>query len=82
MKDYENFNKNILSSFRTLPFCDRYVSEFDKNYDDYLTILAKNDIIKSYPPLLVEKGEYTAQYEHTIYLQEGKKVVCSQGEDY
>lgn len=78
----QNFNKKILSSFKTLPFCDRYVSEFDKNYDNYLTILTKNDIIKSYPPLLVKKGEYTAQYEHTIYLQEGKKVVCSQGEDY
>lgn len=77
-----NFNKKIISSFKTLPFCDRYVSEFDSNYNEYLNILSKNNIIKSYPPLLVKKGEYTAQYEHTIYLQEGKKVICSQGEDY
>jgi hypothetical protein len=40
MKDYTNFNKKILFSFRTLPFCDRYVSEFDKNY---LSILGKED---------------------------------------
>ena len=78
----QNFNKKILSSFKTLPFCDRYVSEFDQEYDNYLDILTDNDILKSYPPLLVKKGEYTAQYEHTICLQEGRKVVCSQGEDY
>lgn len=78
----KNFYSKIYNSFKTLPFCDRYVSSFTNNYDEYLNILSKNNIIHSYPPLCVKKGEYTAQYEHTIYLQDGKKVVCSQGEDY
>lgn len=77
-----NFNKKLISNFKTLPFCDRYVSDFDSNYQQYLDMLTQNDVVKAYPPLCGKKGEYTAQYEHTIYLQDGKKVVCSQGEDY
>lgn len=77
-KFYNNINKH----FKTLPFCDRYVSNFDTKYETYLDILTKNKLLYSYPPLCVKPNEYTAQYEHTIYLQDGKKVVCSQGDDY
>ena len=77
------FYSKIYSSFKTLPFCDRYVETFDSEYEKNLKFLADHNWIHSYPPLCVNKGEYTAQYEHTIMLQDGKKpIVFSQGEDY
>ncbi len=77
------FYSKIYSSFKTLPFCDRYVENFDSEYEKNLKFLADYNWIHSYPPLCVNKGEFTAQYEHTIMLQDGKKpIVFSQGEDY
>lgn len=75
--ELKQFYHKINHKFKTLPFCDRYVSTFNSNYKDYLNILYKNKVIHGYPPLCVNKGDYTAQYEHTIYLMDGKKVVCS-----
>ncbi len=78
-----SFYSKIYSSFKTLPFCDRYVESFDVDYQKNLEFLSDYKWIHSYPPLCVNKGEYTAQYEHTIMLVDGKKpIVFSQGEDY
>ena len=77
-----SFYSKIYSSFKTLPFCDRYVESFDVDYKKNLEFL-ENKWIHSYPPLYVNKNEYTAQYEHTIMLLDGKKpIVFSQGDDY
>ena len=76
------FFQKLKSTFKTLPFCDRYVQSIDNKYQTHLDILSKNKAIYNYPPLCVNKGEYTAQYEHTIYLKDGKKIILSQGEDY
>lgn len=77
-----SFYSKIYSSFKTLPFCDRYVESFDVDYKKNLEFL-ENKWIHSYPPLYVNKNQYTAQYEHTIMLIDGKKpVVFSQGDDY
>ena len=35
-----------------------------------------------YPPLYCKKDGMTAQYEHTIYLDEGKKIIFSNSTDY
>ena len=40
----------------------------------HLNILVKNDTLFEYPPLCVSNG-YTAQYEHTIFLDETKKNI-------
>ncbi len=75
--------KNIYTKFNTLPFTDRYVELFNINgYKSHLENLRKNKIIHSYPPACVNQGAYTAQYEHTIYIGENKKIVFSQSEDY
>jgi methionyl aminopeptidase len=74
--------RRIKKSFNTLPFTDRYLE--DSNISDYrnnLLTLSTNNFIKSYPPLCINNG-YTAQYEHTIYLGDNKKIIFSQGEDY
>jgi len=77
-----NFYNNIKKSFNTLPFTDRYVQNYNVNYKEYLNILINNNLIHTYPPLCVEPGAYTAQYEHTIYIDEYKKIVFSKGDDY
>lgn len=76
------FNK-IKSSFSTLPFTDRYVEPFNmSNWKTNLKILSNHNLLHSYPPLCVNQGAATAQYEHTVYIGANKKIVFSKGEDY
>ena len=77
----------IKNKFNTLPFCDRWID--DKLYHDlgsscknYLDVLAKNNIVQEYPPLYDKKGSKTAQYEHTIYISDGRTEVLSTDTDY
>lgn len=73
----------IYSSFKTLPFTDRYVDLFNiNNFKSHLNILTNNNLIHSYPPLCVGLKDYTAQYEHTVYIGENNKIIFSRGEDY
>jgi len=44
--------------------------------------LCEVGILDEYPPLVDQKGSYTAQYEHTIYLGPTRKEVLSRGDDY
>lgn len=80
-----NVNNDLLTkindNFKTLPFTDRYIEVFNiNNYKSELQKLVKNNSIKAYPPLFVNKP--VAQYEHTVYINENKKIVFSKGEDY
>jgi methionyl aminopeptidase len=73
----------IRSKFNTLPFTNRYIELFNmSNYKKNLENLSNNNYLHSYPPLYVNKGAYTAQYEHTVYISENKKIIFSRGEDY
>jgi len=78
--------QQIYTKFKTLPFTDRYVELFNINgYKSQLEKLSGNKILHSYPPVCVNSGAYTAQYEHTVYIGEGVKggkTVFSQSEDY
>lgn len=73
----------IRSTFTTLPFTNRYIELFNMpNYKTNLENISNNNYLHSYPPLYVNKGAYTAQYEHTVYIGENKKIIFSKGEDY
>jgi methionyl aminopeptidase len=76
-----NLLDNIKTHFHTLPFTDRYVENFSNNYKQELDNLINNKCIFSYPPLYTNNS-YVAQYEHTIYIGENKKMVFSTGDDY
>jgi methionyl aminopeptidase len=79
----KNLYNKIYENFKTLPFTDRYIDTFNiNNYKSHLKLLSNNNLIHSYPPLCVGMGDYTAQYEHTIYIGDGNKIVFSRGEDY
>jgi len=76
------FYNNIKDLFSTIPFTNRYIQNYNTNYKEYLNTLTKNKLIYSYPPLCVEPGAYTAQYEHTIYIDDYKKIIFSNSYDY
>ena len=77
-----------------MPFCDRYLetlsvfsdlklnepkklSEFKKST---MNLLDSKGLYTAYPPLYC--NTMTAQYEHTLYLSENKKIVFSESTDY
>ena len=75
------FFGKIKQSFKTLPFSTRFI-DFQPNPRTQLNILTNNKNLIEYPPLCVINGN-TAQYEHTIYIDDNcKKTVFSNGEDY
>jgi methionyl aminopeptidase len=73
----------VKSNFKTLPFTDRYIEIFNiNNWKSQLNTLIKNGTLHGYPPLTIENGGYTAQYEHTVHIGMDKTTVFSNGEDY
>ena len=85
----KNLLFKIKKSFQTLPFTNRYCEIFNinninniNNYSTHLKLLSNSNCIHQYPPLCVNDGEFTAQYEHTVYINETNKIVFSRGDDY
>ena len=83
-KNKTKFYSNLLKNFYTIPYCDRYLDKL-YSYDIYkpkMRKLVDLGIVNQYPPLHCKNGGMTAQYEHTIYLDEGKKIIFSKSTDY
>ena len=74
------FYYKIKHDFKTLPLSSRFLNDLP-NMNTHLNILVKNKNLFEYPPLCVSNG-YTAQYEHTIFLDETKNIFFSQDDDY
>ena len=73
----------IKKNFSTLAFCPRFIEKIDKkNYNICLNELFNNQIINSYPPLVDVKNSMTAQFEHTIYINNDRKIILSKDDDY
>ncbi|RIA87916.1 peptidase M24, structural domain-containing protein [Glomus cerebriforme] len=73
----------INKNFGTLPFCRRYLDRIgETKYALALKNLVDSGIVESYPPLVDNKGSYTAQFEHTLILRPTCKEVLSRGDDY
>lgn len=73
----------IDKNFGTLPWCRRYLDRVGE--DKYLLALnqlVKSGIVQAYPPLMEERGAFTAQYEHTFLLRPTGKEVISRGDDF
>lgn len=75
--------KHIDTHHGTLAFCRRWLEDQgQKGYLLGLKELLEADIVTAYPPLVDNKGSFTAQYEHTILLRPTCKEVISRGDDY
>jgi len=68
----------IRTRFRTLPFCERYMQPSDRTP---VSLLVKNGLLLSYPPLCTDPGSITAQFEHTVYVKDST-TVFSRDDDY
>ena len=72
----------ITQHFKTLPFCPRFIDTINNNHTNYLPNLQElfsNGYINSYPPLLEsDKEAKVAQFEHSVFIGENKKIVLSQ----
>jgi len=76
------FYQYIKKTFKTLPFCDKWLANHP-GYQTSLKILNKNNLIESYPPIYdTDKSSFVSQFEHTIYLDENHKINLSKGLDY
>ena len=71
----------ICKRFRTLPFAERYLQPSDRTP---FSLLVKNGVVMNYPPLCVDPGSITAQFEHTVLLKDsgGAATVFSRDDDY
>ena len=79
----KNLLNKIRKSFQTLPFTNRYCEIFNiNNHATHLKLLTNSNCIHQYPPLCANIGDFTAQYEHTVYIGETNKIVFSRGDDY
>jgi methionyl aminopeptidase len=71
----------ITKTFKTLAFCPRFIDTITQqhtNYNDNLQELFTNGYLNSYPPLLETDIESkVAQFEHTMYIGETKKIIFS-----
>ena len=83
-KKLSSFYSGLLKKFNTIPYCNRYLDKlYDaKLYKPKMRKLIDKELVNKYPPLYCTKGGMTAQYEHTISLKEGKKIVFSESTDY
>lgn len=83
-KNKTKFYSNLLKNFYTIPYCDRYLDNLYSSdlYKPKIKKLVDLKIINEYPPLYCKNGGMTAQYEHTIHLDEGKKTIFTRSTDY
>ena len=84
---FQNRKTNELSNiiqnkFRTLPFCPRFIDNIQNKrtyYNNNLQELFRYGYLNSYPPLIETKVDCKiAQFEHTIYISENKKIIFTQ----
>jgi methionyl aminopeptidase len=72
----------IKKTYKSLPFCTRWLEKDNISYKVPLSQLTKLGIVQDFPPLSENKGIQSSQLEHTIYLHEYGKEILSYGEDY
>ena len=81
-KKTNEVSRIITTNFKTLPFCPRFIDNINKTHTNYIPNLQElfsNGYINSYPPLLeTDRKSKVAQFEHSVYISETKKIVLSQ----
>ena len=81
-KKTNEVSRIITQNFKTLPFCPRFIDNINNKNTNYMTNLQElfnRGYLNSYPPLLeTDKNAKVAQFEHSVYIGENKKIVLSQ----
>ena len=79
-KLYRNAHK-LYKKFNTLPFCKKYLDK-NKKLTSNLNDLIERGYVNTYPPYYSPNNMMSAQYEHTILIQDDKKTVLTEFQDY
>jgi methionyl aminopeptidase len=83
LKSAKDLLHTINQHFGTLAFCRRWLDDAGATrHLMALKSLVDNDLVQAYPPLCDQRGSYTSQMEHTIFLRPTCKEVLSRGDDY
>jgi methionyl aminopeptidase len=82
--DTKNIYDIILNNYYTLPFCQRWLYEYDSkiDYNSALVKLERSSILKSYPPLYDIENSIISQFEHTIYVKENGIINLTKNDFY
>eukprot|EP01155_Anaeramoeba_flamelloides_P010368 Anaeramoba_flamelloidesa325353_803.p1 GENE.a325353_803~~a325353_803.p1 ORF type:complete len:284 (+),score=44.43 a325353_803:1460-2311(+) len=82
-KSSKRFKSFLLEHYSTMAFCPRWIDRLNqKQYYVDLKNLARNNIVREYPPLCDIPNSFVSQYEHTLILKPTGKEVLSWGDDY
>jgi len=83
-QDEKNLFNIINSNYYTLPFCQRWLYELNKNlnYDHILEKLEKKKVINSYPPLYDIDNSIISQFEHTIFVKQNGIINLTKNDFY
>jgi methionyl aminopeptidase len=80
-KKTNEVSRIITKNFKTLPFCPRFIDNINKNHTNYIANLQDlfgRGYLNSYPPLMeTDKNSKVAQFEHSVFIGENKKIVLS-----
>ena len=70
-KDEKHVLNIINKNYSSLPFCQRWLYELDKNvdYNHILNNLSIKKYINKYPPIYDIDNSYISQFEHTIFIK-------------
>jgi methionyl aminopeptidase len=80
-KKTNEVSRIITQYFKTLPFCPRFIDNINKTHTNYIANLQElfgRGYINSYPPLMeTDAAAKVAQFEHSVFIGENKKIVLS-----
>ncbi len=77
------FAEYILTKFKTLPFCERWLTEKFNDYvklRDFLKRLTSKKILTAYPVLVESSRGYVAQYEETVLILKDRVYITTNPE--
>lgn len=79
MKDEKalEFFRQVRERFNTLPFCERWCYEIDRNASAMIRTLHRHGLISSYPMLNEIKGGIVSQAEHTVIVHDSKSEITT-----
>ncbi|MDH7509350.1 MAG: type II methionyl aminopeptidase [Methanomassiliicoccales archaeon] len=71
------FFRQVHERFNSLPFCERWCHEIDRNASSMIRTLHRHGLISSYPVLNEIKGGIVSQAEHTIIVHDSKSEITT-----
>lgn len=76
-EDLKEFYARLVSEFNTLPFCDRWCTQFDKKAGMKINKLVRHGLVSSYATLIEVKRGCVTQSEHTVLIKGNKAEILT-----